>query len=135
MADYKSKTVTVNVPPTGLYDRLTNLEGMLAAVPEEHRSSISVEGDTLRLNYAGFAIEIRITEKVPYSKVVCQGVETPFPFTVTFHLDNGEFLNQTELTIEISAELNFMMKTLLGSRIQEFLDKAAIAISTGQILG
>lgn len=135
MAEYKSKTVTVGAPPMALFERLTNLEGLLAAVPREQKDSISVDGDTLRLSQAGFNIEIRITEKVPFSKVVCQGVETPFPFSITFHLDNAEFLNQTSLTIVVDAELNFMMKALLGSRIQEFLDKAVIAISTGQILG
>lgn len=135
MAEYKSKTVTVPAPPAALYGKFTDLEGLLAAVPQEQRSLVNVDGDSFRLNYAGFTIEVRITEKVPYSKIVCQGVETPFPFTVTIHLDNGEFLNQTSLMIEINAELNFMMKTLLGSRIQEFLDKFVMAIATGQVLG
>lgn len=135
MAEYKSKTVTVAAPPAALYGKFTDLEGLLAAVPQEQRSLITVDGDSFRLNYAGFTIEIRIIEKVPYSKIVCQGVEAPFPFTVTIHLDNGEFLNQTSLMIEIDAELNFMMKTLLGSRIQEFLDKFVMAIATGQVLG
>lgn len=135
MAEYKSKTVTVSVPPMALYGRLTNLDGILAAVPKERSDSISVEGDSIRLEHSGFSIVIKITEKLPFSKVVYKGVETPFPFTITFLLDNGEFLNQTSLAIVVDAELNFMMKTLLGGKIQEFLDKAAIAISTGQMLG
>ena len=135
MAEYKSKTVLVHAAPMSLFNRITDVGALLAAVPEEQRRNITVEGDTITSTVSGFTIAVKISEKVPFSKVVIEDVEAPFHFRVTFHFDAAELLSETMLTIEVSADLNFMMKTLLGGKIQEYLDKAVTAISTGQFLG
>ncbi|MCQ2165996.1 MAG: hypothetical protein MJY49_01015 [Bacteroidales bacterium] len=131
MTEYKSKTVTVNAAPMALFNRFTDLDALLAAVPEQQRNDISVEGDTLRVSYGGFTIAVKIIEKTPFSRIRVADLEAPFHFTVTINLRNGELPLQTELDIELSADLNFMMKALIGGRIQEFLDKAVTAIATG----
>lgn len=131
MAEYKSRTVTVNMPQVELFGRLTDLNGILAAVPEDKRKEIKLDGDTVSASYAGFCLAVRISEKVPFSKIVISDVEAPFHFSVTFNLDAAAIITQTKLTVSVEAELNFMMKMMLGSKIQEFLDKAADAIESG----
>lgn len=131
MAEYKSKTVIVNAAPMALFNRFTDLEGLVAAVPEEQKKDITAEGDTLRVSYGGFTIAVKIIDKTPFSRIRIADLEAPFHFTVTINLNPGELPLQTALDIDLSAELNFMMKTLIGSRIQEFLDKAVTAIATG----
>lgn len=131
MAEYKSKTVIVNAAPMTLFNRFTDLEGMIAAVPEEQRKDITVDGDSLRVSYGGFTIAVKIIEKTPFSRIRVTDLEAPFHFTVTINLNPGELPLQTALDIDLSAELNFMMKTLIGPRIQEFLDKAVTSIATG----
>lgn len=134
MAEYKSVEVTVNAAPMEIFNRLTDINGFLQSVPEEYRKDISVDGDTLSLCYAGFTIAIRLAEKVPFSKVAFCDVEAPFHFTVTFNLSPASLISQTVLSIGMEAELNFMMKSLLGGKIKEFLDKAATTIASGALI-
>lgn len=125
----------VNASPVTLFNRITDLNGIARAVPEEHRGDLTIEGDSIRASYAGFTVAVRIAEKTPFSKVVFEDEDAPFHFRITFLLENAALLSETSLTISAEAELNLMMKTLLGGRIREFLDKIATAISTGQALG
>ena len=134
MATYKSREAVVPRPRMQLFDRITDFQGLLAAVPEDKRKDITVEGDTLTATYAGFTIGICIAEKIPFEKVVFKDIEAPFHFSVTFSMQevSGDILS-TRLQIVVDAELNFMMKTLLGGKIQEYLDKAVEGLATGQI--
>ena len=131
MSEYKSKTVIVNAAPMALFNRFTDLEGLVASVPEQQRKDITVDGDSLRVSYGGFTIAVRIVEKTPFSRIRVVDVEAPFHFTVTINLNPGEMPFQTALDIELDADLNFMMKAMIGSHIQEFLDKAVTSIATG----
>lgn len=134
MAEYKSKTVVVDRPQMSLFNAFTNLEAMVAAVPADKRGDVVVEGDTTKASYAGFTIAVCIAEKIPFSKIVFKDVEAPFHFSLTIHLDPAQFLNQTSLTIVAAAELNFMMKTLIGPKIQEALDQIVLSIANGGLI-
>lgn len=134
MSEYKSKTVVVDQPQMALFTAFTNPEAVLAALPEDKREAVSVQGDTISISYAGFTIVMRITQKVQFSKVVLEGVDTPFPFSITFHFDPAPLITQTSLTICVEAELNFMMRAMLGPKIQEALDQIVLAISNGGLL-
>lgn len=134
MSEYRSKTVTVNMPSVELFNRLTDIQGMLAAVPRDYRNSVQVSGDTVRLSYAGFNLAIRISEKSPFTRVAYSDVEAPFHFTAIVHLDPADVISRTTLWVELSADLNFMMKALIGNKIQEYLDKVVTAIGSGGVL-
>lgn len=131
MAEYKSKTVIVNQPQTALFYAFTNLEALLAAVPGDKRENVKIEGDTITTSYAGFTVAVRLAEKHEFSKVVYQDADAPFHFTVTFHFDPAPLISQTSLTIAVSADLNFMMRAMLGTKIQEALDQTVLAIANG----
>lgn len=134
MAEYKSKTVIVKTAPMALFNRIVDLQGVMSVIPEEQKKDVVVDGDTISITYAGFTIAVKISEKVPFSKVVLEDVEAPFHFHITLNLTPGPAPMETEFNIDVYADLNFMMKTLLGSKIQEFLDKTVTAVSTGEIL-
>ncbi|MCQ2185895.1 MAG: hypothetical protein MJY92_04135 [Bacteroidales bacterium] len=131
MAEYKSRSAVVDRPQMVLFQAFTSLEAMLAAVPQDKRKDITVEGDTVRINYAGFTIAVAITEKQPFSKVVFQDVEAPFHFTFTLHFDPAELITQTTLWMEVNADIPFMMKALIGPKIQEALDTIVMQIANG----
>lgn len=131
MAEYKSKTVIVQAPAMHIFNRLTDLRGLVAALPQEKQKDIILEGDTLRATAAGFAIAVAITEKIPFSRITYADVQAPFHFTVNVCLDSCEIITQTSLCIIVNAELNFMMKTLLGGKIKEGLDSIVDVIANG----
>lgn len=131
MSEYKSKTVIVDQPQMALFSAFTNPQIVLSALPEDKRQAVTVDGDTITVNYAGFSIAIHLEEKVQFSRVVYKGVDTPFPFSVIFHFDPAPLITQTTLSIAVDAELNFMMRAMLGPKIQEALDQVVSAISNG----
>ena len=134
MSEYKSKEVVVNQARMTLFNKFTDFQGLLSSVPQEHRDSVSVEGDTVRFSYAGFSLGIKISEKVPFSKICYTDVEAPFHFTAEVHLDPAELITQTTLWVKLDADLNFMMKALIGNKLQEYLDKVVTMIGTGGVI-
>lgn len=134
MTEYKSKKVVVNRPAVELFNMFTNLEAMAAAVPADKRDMVKIEGDTASVSYGGVSLTVRLVEKVPFSKVVVEDVSAPFHFVATFHFEPAELISQTTFSIDFEADLNFVMKGLIGGRIQEFLDKAADTLALGGIV-
>ena len=60
----------------------------------------------------------------------------PFKFHLTLHFDPASDPYKTDFQIVVDADLNFMMKTILGGKIKEALDRmvdALVAISEGRI--
>jgi len=131
MAEYKSKTVTVQAAPMQIFGRMTDFQSLVAALPEENRKDIEINGDTIKATSAGFTIAVAITRKDPFNHITYSDVEAPFHFNVDVYLENGEVPTQTQLSITVNADLNFMMKTLLGGKIKEGLDKMVDMIAYG----
>lgn len=134
MTEYKSKTVVVARPATDLYFMFTNLDAIAASIPADKRDMVQIAGDEVKISYGGFNLGLKLTEKVPYSKIVVEDVAAPFHFVATIHLDPADLITSTRLTIDFAADLNFVMKGLIGGRIQEFLDKAVDSIALGGIV-
>lgn len=133
MTEYKSKTVTVNRSAEDIFRALTDLERFKAMIPSTYADQVKIEGNKIISSYAGFNLIVALTSSAPYTEVVYSGVETPFPFSVTFNIEEIVPAFSSEFSIKVDAELNFMMKTLLGSKIKEYLDKAVTAFSEGGI--
>ena len=76
----------------------------------------------------GFNIGIRVTERVPYSRIEFEDDGAPFQFHLTMHFDAAADPYKTDFQIVLDAELNFMMKTLLGGKLKEALDKVVDAL-------
>lgn len=134
MVEYKSKTVIVNSTAKTIFDKAVDMSGLLAAIPEDKRQNVTVDGDMIGIDYAGFSIKIKISEKVPFSKVVYADAEAPFHFNVTIDMQPAQIITQTLLTVTVDADLNLMMKMMLGNKIKEYLDMAVTAVSTGDYL-
>ena len=134
MAEIKSKTVVVEQSQMTLFTMFTNLEGLVASLPEDKRKDIKVDGDTISATYAGFTITFRISEKIPWSKISLQDVDAPFHFTLSVHMEPESLITRTKLYISVDAELNFMMRTMLAPKIKEGLDQIVSAIANGGIL-
>ncbi|MBO4455397.1 MAG: hypothetical protein J5695_02130 [Bacteroidales bacterium] len=111
----------------------TDLRNLTQSLPEQYRGSVEADFDSLRATVQGFTIAVRVAERVPYSLIRIEDSEAPFHFSVTAHFDHAD--GGTDFSIEADADLNFMMKALLGGKIQQALDKAVdslVQVSHGQ---
>ncbi len=137
MEKYTSKHGIVSRAPYMLYMSFVDMRNFLQMLPEDKKKDIVADYDTLTATVQGFKIGVIVTDRIPYSKITIQDNGAPFRFTVNLHFDshNGE-QDKTDFHVEVEADLNFMMKMMLGSKIKDALDKMVdglVAVSEGRM--
>ena len=135
-AHYSSKHGQVSRRPEELYMAFTDLRNFSNLAPEKLKGSITAEYDYLRATVQGFTIAVRVDERRPYSLIRIGSAESPVEFVAALHFDASSFGDKTDFSVEVDANLNFMMKTMLGSKIQQALDKMVdtlVDISEGRV--
>lgn len=135
-SQFDSKHGIVSRQPFDLYMAFTDLRNFQQMLPEDKRAGITADFDTLQANVQGYSLGVKVYERTPYSKIVLVDYGAPFAFQIVLHFDATGLPGQTEFYIEVSAELNFMLKMMLGSKIKEALDKivdSLVDISEGRM--
>ncbi|MBP5558286.1 MAG: SRPBCC family protein [Bacteroidales bacterium] len=132
-AHYDSKHGIVAVPPEQLYMSFTDMRNLTQSLPEKYRDSVTADFDSIHATVQGFSIAVRVVERNPYSLLRLEDDDAPFHFSITAHFDPAP--GGTDFSIEVDADLNLMMKALLGGRIKDALDKAVdglVQVSQGK---
>lgn len=135
-AHYTSKHGQVSKHPEELYMAFTDMSNFSGMAPDSIKGSIQADFDNLRLTVQGFTISVRVDERIPYNTIRIVSCESPVEFVAALHFDRGLLPGKTDFSIVVDANLNFMMKTMLGSKIQQALDKAVdslVGISEGRM--
>ena len=129
MATYKSKQTLVSKAPYELYMAVTDLRNILNMLPQDKKEGVTADFDSIHATVQGFNIGVRVIERSPYNLIRLKDDGAPFSFNTELHFDPTAYSSQTLFHIVVDAELNFMMKTLLGSKIQTALDKIADSLA------
>lgn len=113
------------------------MRNFLQYVPEDKKQDVTADYDTISFRVQGFDIGVKAFERVPYSRLTFVDNGAPFAFKVDlcFDSDNGN-QNTTVFHIDVEADLNFMMKMMLGRKIQDGLDRivdAMVDMSNGVV--
>ena len=99
----KSKHVIVSRPPYELYMAFADMRNFLQFLPEDKKKDI----------IADYKIELNDNG-------------APFSFNISIHFDAvSDNSGKTDFYIEFNAELNLMMKMMLGSKLKDAMDKIA----------
>ena len=125
----KSKRAIVSKAPYELYMVFTDMSNFVRFLPEERKADVTADYDSLHATVQGFNIGVRISSRTPYSRIDFADDGAPFKFTLSMHFEPASDPYKTDYQICLDADLNFMMKTLLGSRLQDALDKVVDAIA------
>lgn len=137
MTSIESKHGVVAKAPYLLYMSFVDMRNFLAFLPEDKKQGIQADYDTISATVQGFPIGVKVSERTPYSRIVFQDNGAPFAFTVTLHFDaHGGNPDETDFHVSVEADLNFMMKMMLGGKIKEGLDKMVdglVAMSEGRM--
>lgn len=135
--EIKSKHATVSRPPYQLYMAFVDMRNFVQFLPEDKKKDVTADYDSIKATVQGFPVGVRVSERVPYSRIEFSDDGAPFKFTVVMNFDHaGGDPYKTDFHIEVSADLNFMMKMMLGSRLKDALDKmvdALAAMSEGKM--
>ena len=137
MAEFKSKRAIVSKAPYELYMAFVDLRNFVQFIPEDKRGDVTADFDTIHATVQGFPIGVKVVQRTPYSKIEFADDGAPFQFRLTMHFDaasNDPY--KTDFQIVLDADLNFMMKTLLGGKLKDALDKVVdglVAVSEGRM--
>lgn len=122
-ASYTSKHGMISKSPEELYMLFCDMRPLCNMVPESYRKNMEADYDSLKISYQGINISVRISERRPYELIRLISVDSPIEFVAAIHFDRAIIPGKTDFCIHLDANLNFMMKTMIGSKIQEALDK------------
>ena len=122
------KTVHVDRESSALFSSFSDLRNICAAIPEDKRKDIQVEADSLVAKVQGIEMGLQVSRKEPFSLIEFQQYgQALFPFLFSLHFDPVS--SGTDFHVELKAELNGMMKMLIGSKLQDIVDKVTQAVS------
>ena len=136
-AEYKSKHGTVSRQPFELYMSFVDMRNFVKMIPEDKQKDVTADFDTIKVTVQGFSIGVKVSDRTPYSRISFVDDGAPFRFNVSLFFDPcSDDPFKTDFHISISAELNLMMKMMLGAKLQEGLDKIVdglVAASEGRM--
>ena len=125
MAEFESKHGIVSKAPYELYMGFVDMRNFANFLPEDKKEGVTADYDSIHATVQGFPIGVKITERRPYSLISLADDGAPFSFTADICFDAaGGDPYKTDFHIKVNADLNFMMKMLLGSKLKDALDKA-----------
>jgi hypothetical protein len=123
-AHYTSKHGQVAKRPEELYMAFTDLRTFAKMVPQDKvQAEIEADFDHLTATVQGFRIGVRIDERQPYRLIRIGSTESPVEFVGVLHFEPSAIPDRTDFWIDLDANLNFMMKMMLGGKLQDALDK------------
>ena len=126
------KKVPVNQPAERIFAVLSDLSNLIDKLPDDQRDKVRGDSDTLIVQGQGMELGIRVAERTPYSCVRYEpfGTQTIIPFTIWMHIGAGE-AGASTLQIELHAELNMMMKMMLGSKLEDGVNMITQRLADG----
>ena len=136
MVEIKSKRAVVSKAPHELYMLFTDMRNFVNLLPEDKKEGVEADYDWIHAQVQGFNIGVKVVSRVPYSKIEYADDGAPFKFGLTLLFDPAQDPYKTDFQIVVDADLNFMMKAILGGKIKEALDKvvdALVAMSEGRM--
>ena len=124
MTNIESKHGIVSRQPHELYMSFTDLQNFRNMLPEDKREMVTATYDTLTATVQGFNIGVKVHERVPYSRIELVDYGAPFAFHIELHFDaSKDDPYKTDFWIKLEADLNLMMKMMLGGKIKDGLNK------------
>lgn len=121
MQEYISKQVQILRPAEQIFaviSRFDHLTPALAGRVDEWQAT----EDTCSFKAKGFPVKLRMAERIEpkHVKITGDGVPMDFAFWVQLHQVDA---CDTRLRLVLHAELNMMMKMMIGGKIQKGLDE------------
>lgn len=137
-AHYTSKHGQVAKSPEELFMSFTDMRNFSRLAPEQYKDKVDITADfdNLSVNVQGMRFALRVDERQPYRLIRIGSAESPIEFVGVLHFEPSSIPGRTDFCIDLDANLNFMMKSMLGGKIQQALDKMVdglVGISEGRM--
>lgn len=125
MSKYTSKIGKINKPDELIYNFLTDFNNLKSVIPQDKVKDFEATEDTCKFSIDGVGqAGLKIIEKEPHKliKITSDG-KSPFSFFFWIQLKTIEDSeNTTAIRLTIDANLNPMMKMMIGKHLQKGID-------------
>ena len=127
MQEYISKQVQILRPAEQIYQVISRFDNLTPALQGRVEDWEATEL-TCSFKAKGFTIRLLMDERVEpkHVKIIGDGIPMDFAFWVQLHKVDT---NDTRMRLVLHAELNMMMKMMIGSKLQQALDQIADGLS------
>ena len=133
---YSSKHGQVSRRPEELYMIFCDMRNFSRLVPGKVEAEVTADYDNLCVTVQGFKIGVRVDDREPYRLIRIGSADSPVEFVAVLHFEPSETPGCTDFSIELDANLNLMMRSLLGPKIKQGLDgmvDGLVAASEGRM--
>ena len=114
----------------------TDMRHFRDMLPEDKKELVSADYDNLGVSIQNFNVGVTVAQREPYSRIELAAASgSLFNFNLKLHFTPVE-AGKTEFSIDAEADLNFVMKAMLGPKIKTGLDKIVdglVDVSEGRI--
>lgn len=126
MEKYESKQCQIFKSASQIFPFISNFSLLTPAVADKVEQWQATE-DTCSFKVKGFTVALRIVERVEnkHIKITGDNEQGGLPVDFSFWIQLHEVTDaDTRMRMVLHADLNMMMRMMLGSKLQEGLDKA-----------
>ena len=124
MEKYESKQQQIFKPAARIFPFISRFDMLTPALRDKVEGWEATE-DTCSFTIKGFTVKLRVVERAENKHVKITGddggVPIDFSFWIQLH-EAGE--SDTRIRMVLHAELNMMMRMMIGGKIRDGLDKA-----------
>ena len=118
----------VNKPASVVYHLFSDFSRFSERLPEDKKDEVIITKDTILAEAQGMQIGVKVTKREEPSLIVMeQHGNVPFAFNLNLHIRPRE--EGCELQLFLDAELNMMLKMMLGGKIKDFVNQFTFNIT------
>ncbi|RPH33129.1 MAG: SRPBCC family protein [Bacteroidales bacterium] len=130
MTEFESKVVTISRSSEEVFRVLSDFRLFTPFIPADKLEDWKAEEDSCSFSVKGVGqTGLKIVEKEPFKTVKITGDgKLPFEFFLWVQLKEVE-PNDTRMKLTLKAELNMMLKMMLGKKIEEGINTMAEGIA------
>ena len=130
MEKYESKQKQINHPAALIFPIISRLDLMTPAI-QDKVEEWEATPDSCSFKVKGMKLSMQVAERVEnkHVKIVADGNGVPIDFTFWIQLHEVD-AHDTRVRMVLHAELNMMMRMMVGSKIQSGLDQAVEGLAT-----
>ena len=129
MENITGKTVIINKPAYQLYTAFSNMNSFAANLPEQFKDKITIGPDFILITMQGFSLGAKVNSRTPFSRIDFEQYgQVPFPFLASFFFEPKDD-DSTYFHLELRAELNMMLKMMIGGKLKDAVEKITDGIA------
>ena len=129
MEKYESKQQQIFLPAQAVYAAVNRFDNLTPAVADKVEEWQADENHC-SFKAKGFVVKLQIIDKEEPKFVKITGDDGGVPIDFTFWIQMKEVAEcDTRIRLVLHADLNMMMRMMIGNKLQEALDKVAEGIA------